>query len=193
MTKRSVLPIRPSLTVVLLTALFSGCGGGSGGSGGGGGGGGNPPTAPTGVTAIAGNAQVVLNWNASAGASSYKVSRATASGGAYSSVGTSNVASYTDTAVANGIAYYYVVSASNTHGASANSSQVSAIPVAGTTAVTVNIDAFTNRHLISPFVYGGAGSKDATSITDSGISLVRWGGNACFDLQLAAWHLQRGF
>jgi Glycoside hydrolase family 44 len=181
MTKRSVSPIRPSLIFVLLSALLSGCGGGSGGNGGGGGGGGNPPLAPTGVTAIAGNAQIALNWNASAGASSYKVSRATASGGPYSSVGTSNIASYTDTAVANGIAYYYVVSASNSHGASANSAQVSATPVAGTTSVAVSIDVFTNRHLISPYVYGGAGSKDAAHITDSGISLVRWGGNAASD------------
>ena len=92
MTKRNVLLIRPTLIVVLLTAWLSGCGGGSGG---GGGGGGNPPTTPTGVTAIVGNAQIALNWNASAGASSYKISRATTSGGPYSRVGTSNVETYT--------------------------------------------------------------------------------------------------
>jgi hypothetical protein len=187
MTQRSVLPIRPSLIVVLLTALLSGCGGGSGGNGGGGGGGGgNPPTAPTGVTAIAGNAQVALNWNASAGASSYKVSRATASGGPYSRVGASNVASYTDTAVANGIAYYYVVSASNTYGASANSAQVSATPVAGTAAVAVNIDVLANRHMISPFVYGN-NDQTISDISDVGYTFSRWGGN---DASNYNWQLQ---
>jgi len=49
------------------------------------------------------------------------------------------------------MAYYYVVSASNSHGASANSAQVSATPVAGTTSVAVNIEVLTNRHLISPY------------------------------------------
>jgi hypothetical protein len=186
MTKRSVLRIKPSLSVVLLTALFSGCGGGSGGNGGGGGGGGNPPTAPTGITAIAGNAQVALSWNASAGATSYKVSRSTASGGPYSSVGTSSVASYTDTTVTNGIAYYYVVSASNSHGVSANSSQVAATPVASTTAVAVNIDVLANRHSISPFVYGN-NDQTISDITDAGYTFSRWGGN---DASNYNWQLQ---
>src|SRR5207248_2057954 len=38
------------------------------------------PVAPTGVTATPGNSQIVLNWNASAGATSYTVRRATANG-----------------------------------------------------------------------------------------------------------------
>ncbi len=40
------------------------------------------PAAPTGITASAGNAQVVLNWGAVSGATSYSVFRATTSGGA---------------------------------------------------------------------------------------------------------------
>jgi len=47
----------------------------------------------------------------------------------------------------------------------------------GATAVTVNIDTLTNRHAISPFVYGGNFS-DATNVADSGATLGRWGGNA---------------
>jgi hypothetical protein len=48
----------------------------------------------------------------------------------------------------------------------------------GGASVSINIDPLTNRHSISPYVYGGNGSKDASTITDSGSTLVRWGGNA---------------
>src|SRR3984957_19735784 len=47
-----------------------------------------------------------------------------------------------------------------------------------TTNVTVTVDVFSNRHLISPYVYGGAYPQDAPTITDSGLTVVRWGGNA---------------
>jgi len=47
-----------------------------------------------------------------------------------------------------------------------------------TTSVTVTVDALSNRHAISSYVYGGAYPKDAPTITDSGLTVVRWGGNA---------------
>jgi hypothetical protein len=49
---------------------------------------------------------------------------------------------------------------------------------ASTVSVDVAVDVFNNRHPISPFVYGGAYPKDAATITDSGLTTVRWGGNA---------------
>jgi len=42
----------------------------------------------------------------------------------------------------------------------------------------VTIDVLTNRHAISPYVYGGSYPKDTATISDSGLSVVRWGGNA---------------
>ena len=51
-------------------------------------------------------------------------------------------------------------------------------PAASTVNVNVNIDVLSNRHLISSYVYGGAYPKDAPTITDSGLSVVRWGGNS---------------
>ncbi len=45
-------------------------------------------------------------------------------------------------------------------------------------AVTVAVDVLANRHSISPFVYGGAYPNSLSDVTDSGLSLVRWGGNA---------------
>ncbi len=175
------------ICLVLALALVTGCGGS--GSSGGGGGGGNPPATPTGVTASAGNAQVGLSWNASSGATSYHVKRGTTSGGPYTQVGAPTTPSYTDTSVTNGTPYYYVVSAVNSSGESANSSQVSATP-AGTNSVTVTVNVLSNRHPISPYVYGGAGPQDVASITDSGLTVVRWGGNGAstYNWQLGTYN-----
>ena len=88
------------------------------------------PAAPTGLTATAGNAQVSLTWTASSGATSYNVKRATVGGGPYTTVASPATTSYTNTGLANGTIYYYVVSAVNGGGESANSSQISATPTA---------------------------------------------------------------
>lgn len=136
-----------------------------------------PPAAPTGLQAVAGNAQVVLSWTGSAGATGYHVKRGTASGGPYTQVGTPVASPYTDAGLTNGTPYYYVVTAINAGGESLNSTEATATPL-GTTSVTVNIDTLSNRHPISPLVYGGAYPKDAPTITDSGMTVVRWGGDA---------------
>jgi hypothetical protein len=86
------------------------------------------PLAPTNLTATAGNRQVTLAWVASAGAASFNVKRATAPGGPYTQVATSTAASFTDTLLTNSTTYYYVVTAVNAAGESANSAQVSATP-----------------------------------------------------------------
>ncbi|WP_246070394.1 extracellular catalytic domain type 1 short-chain-length polyhydroxyalkanoate depolymerase [Paenibacillus kobensis] len=91
------------------------------------------PAAPTSLTASAGNASVSLSWAASSGATSYTVKRAATSAGPYTNVATGVTAtSYTNTGLTNGTTYYYVVSASNSAGESANSSQASATPTSGT-------------------------------------------------------------
>src|SRR5581483_11647377 len=121
-------------------------------------------------------------WTASSGATSYTVRRSTTSGGPYTNIATPSTPGYTDSAVTNGTTYYYVVAAANSAGSSSNSSQVSATPAAGVTpTVAINIDVFTNRHSISPYVYGANGLKDAATVTDSGAPIVRWGGNQTSD------------
>jgi hypothetical protein len=136
-----------------------------------------PPT-PTGLAAAAGDQQVVLNWNASAGAASYHLKRGTISGGPYTQVAAPSGTTDTDTGLNDGTTYYYVVSAVNSAGESGNSGQVSATPVSSSASVHVTVDVLTDRHLISPYVYGGSYPSNAASITDSGLSVVRWGGNA---------------
>ena len=46
-----------------------------------------------------------------------------------------------------------------------------------TTSVNVTINVFGDRHAISPYVYGGAYPQDLAHVTDSGTTVVRWGGN----------------
>jgi|HubBroStandDraft_6_1064221.scaffolds.fasta_scaffold01749_11 fibronectin type 3 domain-containing protein len=115
---------------LLLALLQAGCGGYSGGNGGNGGGGSNAPSTPSGLTASAANAQVNLTWNASSGATAYYVKRSTTSGGPYTQIATPTTTSYADNSVTNGTKYYYVVSAYNSYGQSANSAEVNATPTA---------------------------------------------------------------
>jgi hypothetical protein len=87
-----------------------------------------PPPAPTGLTATAENAQVSLNWTASAGASGYIIERSLTNNGPYLSIATNAATSYVDTGLINGTTYYYVVAATNSIGESAISGQASATP-----------------------------------------------------------------
>jgi cellulose 1,4-beta-cellobiosidase len=86
------------------------------------------PSAPANLVATPGDGQVGLAWNASSGATGYRVKRSTTSGGPYTQIATPTGTTYTDTAVTNGTTYYYVVSATNVAGESANSAQVIATP-----------------------------------------------------------------
>ncbi|HWZ82829.1 MAG TPA: glycoside hydrolase family 44 protein [Terriglobales bacterium] len=71
-------------------------------------------------------------------------------------------------------------SAAQSQAAQATSQQMVAAsaPEPAATVVHVTVDALSNRHPISPYVYGGAYPKDAGTVSDSGITVVRWGGNA---------------
>src|SRR5271168_1188380 len=113
-----------------------------------------PPATPTGLQATAGNAQVSLSWNASTGATSYNVKRSTVTGGSFSTTLSSPTATnYTDTTVTNGTPYFYVVSAVNAAGESANSAQASATPAGAAPNVTITISP-TQTKPISPWIYG---------------------------------------
>jgi fibronectin type 3 domain-containing protein len=123
--------ITAGVVSLLLALLQAGCGGYSNGGGGNGGGGGtNAPSIPSGLTASAANAQVNLTWNASSGATAYYVKRSTTTGGPYTQIAASTGTSYADNSVTNGTKYYYVVSAYNSYGQSANSAEVNATPTA---------------------------------------------------------------
>ena len=85
-----------------------------------------PPSVPLGIAAGAGNNQIMLTWTAALRATSYNVGRSTVSGGPYTTIGAAVNPTYKDTSAINGTRYYYVVSAVNPNGHSANSPQVNA-------------------------------------------------------------------
>ena len=90
-----------------------------------------PPPPPTNLSALAGSGYAVLNWTSTPRAASYSVKRSLTSGGPYTAIASGGtVASYTDNGLANGVTYYYIVTAVNANGESAVSNQASAMPTA---------------------------------------------------------------
>lgn len=90
------------------------------------------PAAPTGLVAIAGVGEVILEWNAVTGASTYSVYMSTSPGGTGAVPVQSNI-SGTGVVIpklTNGVRYYFVVRAVNAGGASAASNEVDAMPAA---------------------------------------------------------------
>ncbi len=85
-----------------------------------------PPVPPNIVSITATYGQVTLAWTPVVGATSYNVKRSITSGGPYGNIANVTTTNYTDTTVFNGNTYYYVVSALNAGGESANSAEVSA-------------------------------------------------------------------
>jgi len=87
------------------------------------------PSAPTGLQATAGDGQVALCWTVSTGATNYNVKRSTNSGGE-TTIANPATTNYIDMKLANGLTYFYVVSAVNSAGESPNSVEASTTPVA---------------------------------------------------------------
>jgi fibronectin type 3 domain-containing protein len=137
------------------------------------------PPSPANLSATPGNTEVSLTWSQSSGATSYRVKRATASGGPYTQVGTPTAAAYTDTSLTNGTTCYYVVSAVDSAGESANSAEVSAQPLGPAQPVAVDVTVTVtpgSQHAISPYIYG---VNFASSVANAPPSLTfdRTGGN----------------
>ncbi len=111
------------------------------------------PVAPTSLTATPGNMQVTLSWSVSTGATSYHIKRSTTNGSGYAQISAPATTGYIDTGLTNGTTYYYIVTALNTAGESANSNQTSATPANAVADVTITIDP-TKTKQISPYIYG---------------------------------------
>ncbi len=127
-----------------------------------------PPPAPTGLAATVGSGSVTLTWNAAGGATGYSVKRGTVSGGPYATVGTVTSPSpttFTDSGLTNGTTYYYVVSASNSGGTSANSAELGVTPIAPPT--------FTSSATASPNpVNQGSSTTVTATVTDTANTLT---------------------
>ncbi|WP_128895711.1 fibronectin type III domain-containing protein [Longirhabdus pacifica] len=109
-------------------------------------------TKPLNLTATAGDAKVMLNWNEVTEADTYNVYRSLTSGGPYTSVAT-NVygASYVDSPLTNGTTYYYVVTAVNENGESGYSNQASTTPQANDNSNRAILTIILNSGLVKEY------------------------------------------
>jgi fibronectin type 3 domain-containing protein len=134
------------------------------------------PGAPTGVSATAGNGQVTISWSAVTGATSYNLYWGTTTGVTKTNgtkvAGVTNP--YVHTGRTNGTPYFYVVTAVNAGGESAESAQVGATPqVPAPSAPTgVSATAGNSQVTISWGAVTGASSYNLYWATAPGVSTV---------------------
>ncbi len=130
-----------------------------------------PPT-PTGLAATAVSiSQINLSWTASPGAISYQVKRATVSGGPYTTVSVPvNTTNFSDTALSADTTYYYVVSAVNGSGDSADSTQANATTLAAPPDAPTSLSTVLGHNQVSLAwtAVGGATSYAVKRATTSG-------------------------
>lgn len=135
------------------------------------------PAAPTNISATGGANQVTISWTASTGATSYNVYRSTTAGVTVSN-GTklAGVASpYVNTGLTAGTTYYYIVTAVNSAGESAASTQTSATtnpapPTVPAAPATVTATGGTNQVSLSWAAVSGATSYNVYWSTTTGVT-----------------------
>jgi len=127
-----------------------------------------PLEVPQGVAALATNAQVNLAWKPVSGATSYHVKRSTTSGTNYNTLATPSVPSYADLELTNGTTYYYVVSALNATGESANSIETNATPARP--PIILNAVSYVNGQFSLQF----GGSDTQTYVVETSTNLINW-------------------
>jgi hypothetical protein len=133
------------------------------------------PPPPSNVTAVVGNALVTLSWtNPPLNPTSWNVKRSTVNGGPYSMI-ISNLtqAFWRDTFFTPNVTYYYVVSAVNAFGESANSAQVSARPTNGLPDVVITSVSWTPANVLagSNMVFRATVRNQGSAPTPAGTTL----------------------
>lgn len=124
------------------------------------------PSAPDNLTATAiSSSQINLAWGASNGATSYTVSRATSSGGTYTTLGSVSGTSYANTGLAGSTTYYYKVTASNSAGTSAASNVASAttLPAGSGLKVHFKVNSYANWANVNCYYWASNGSPAANT------------------------------
>ena len=142
------------------------------------------PAAPTNLTATPTNLGVNLAWAPSVSASGYNLKRSTTNGGSYPFLVNVTGTNYSDTLVTNTVTYYYVVSATNNAGESANSSQASAAPLPSVAPVNVTLHTNGGQLQLSwPQDHVGWRLEIQTNHTPAGIgpNWTTWSGSSSTD------------
>ena len=131
-----------------------------------------PCAAPIGALATTAPGQVKLRWTACDGAASYAIKRAGASGGPYTPLATvtSPALTYADTTIVPATHYYYVVSALNAMGESANSAETSAAVAPSWSNADIGAVGLAGSYVVAntgTFTTYGAGGNLGTAAGDS--------------------------
>jgi fibronectin type 3 domain-containing protein len=137
------------------------------------------PSAPTGVTAAGGAKQVTISWSAVSGATSYNLYWSTASGltiGTGAKI-TGATSPYVQTGLADGTAYYYIVTAVNGVGESAASAPATAstnapVPTVPIAPTGVTATGGANQVSISWSAVSGATSYNLYWSLTSGLTMA---------------------
>jgi len=130
---------------------------------------------------FAGSAHVYLSWDPAAGATSYAVLKASASGGPYEIVTTQTSTGYDDSNVINGTTYYYVVDTHNASATVARSNEVAKTPVAlwqAPAPVNVAVIPGNTQATVTWDPVPGVTQYYVEAATSPGGQLVAWAGNS---------------
>jgi len=142
------------------------------------------PAAPTNVAATRGNAQATLTWTPVAGATGYNIKRATASGGPYTTVGTTGppvagatTVIFTSMGLTNGATFFFVVSATSVNGGceSPNSEQAAVIPSACPGVYCDDFEADTVGTMANGWMRVGGSAGDWSVVADGSKSFEQLG------------------
>ncbi|HEV2694807.1 MAG TPA: lamin tail domain-containing protein [Verrucomicrobiae bacterium] len=125
-----------------------------------------PPPAPTGLYLQFQGGQPALTWLSSPGATNYYVKRATSAAGLFTTIATNLATSFTDNTAASTQVYYYVVSAINTVGESANS------VVVGTDALLGSHDGAGPSSRTTPIAFSEIMYKPATRTDGKNLEFI---------------------
>jgi polygalacturonase len=139
-----------------------------------------PPGVPANLMATATNLGVNLTWGSSSNATSYNLKRSTTNGGSYAIIANVAATNYSDTLVTNGVAYFYVVSATNSAAESANSTQASATPLPSVAPVSLIVQPGAGQMQLSwPHDHLGWHLEVQTNTAGSGIGTnwTTWSGS----------------
>jgi autotransporter-associated beta strand protein len=119
-----------------------------------------PPPTPTSLTATGlYSGEIILNWAASPGATSYTVKRSMLPGGPYVALVPSVLStSFTNTGLILNATYYYVVSASNANGESPDSAEAGALVPVPTLVWKGNVNTTWDIATTTNWLFGGAPS-----------------------------------
>jgi hypothetical protein len=130
-------------------------------------------SAPAGLVGVVNSSQINLSWQATPGAMSYNLKRATTSVGPYALIAANvtGATNFTDVFVSAGQTYFYVISAVNAGGESSNSAPVAVVfPLILSSGAPVTASSFQSGN--EPF--DGNDDDSATRWAASGPTMPQW-------------------